>query len=142
MALAAQDPSAAAKSAGVEVSAPPSEGFKGALQVALARDATCGVRTRMTEPLDIAAGRSELIERVDHLGVASQSNARARQVFIDGLGCVYESQQTDSEVETFSENFTSDTYDLVFHTRPPRLVGSMRVTFITVGDCEFEFLQT
>ena len=44
-------------------------------------------------------------------------------------------------METISENFTSDTYNYIFHTRPSQLIGSMRVTFITVGDTEFEFIQ-
>ena len=54
---------------------------------------------------------------------------------------MYESEQTDSETETLSENFTSDTYSYIFHTRPSQLVGSMRVTFITVGDTELECIQ-
>ena len=73
--------------------------------------------------------------------MASADNRAARAAFIENLGCVYESEQTDSEVETIAENFTSDTHQTIFHTRASRLVGSMRVTFITVGDCEIEFLQ-
>ena len=106
-----------------------------------ARDATAGVRTRLTPVLGMAPSSSEIVQRIDHLGVASADNHAARTAFIDRLGCVYESQQTDSEVETISENFTSDTYNYIFHTRPSQLIGSMRVTFITVGDTEFEFIQ-
>jgi hypothetical protein len=38
------------------------------------------------------------------------------------------------------ESFTSDKYGVVYHTREPEPVGGLRVTFITVGDCELEFL--
>ena len=106
-----------------------------------ARNATCGIRVRYTEALGLPAASSEIVQRIDHLGVASADNQAGREVFIDKLGCVYESQQTDSEVETISENFTSDTYNYIFHTRPSELIGSMRVTFISVGDTELEFIQ-
>jgi hypothetical protein len=44
-------------------------------------------------------------------------------------------------VHTATESFTSDRYGVVYHNRPPRIVGGLRVSFITVGDCELEFLQ-
>lgn len=139
--LCAADPEAAARASGVPTSGTVSKGFDGKAQIGLAQEATSGVRVRFTEPLGLAPARSDMVERIDHIGVASSDNKAARATFIDRLGCVYESQQTDSEVETISENFTSDTHQYIFHTRPSRLVGSMRVTFITVGDCELEFLQ-
>ncbi len=139
--LSASDPGAAARAAGLPTVGDLSKGFDGKAQVELAPEASSGVRVRFTEPLGLAPGRSGMVERIDHIGVASSDNKAARATFIDKLGCVYESQQTDSEVETISENFTSDTHQYIFHTRPSRLVGSMRVTFITVGDCELEFLQ-
>lgn len=141
LALSAADPEAAAQAAGLPAAGGLSKGLEGRAQISLAPPATCGVRVRFTEPLGLAPARSAVVERIDHVGVASADNKGARAVFIDRLGCVYESQQTDSEVETISENFTSDTHRYIFHTRPSRLVGSMRVTFITVGDCELEFLQ-
>ena len=141
VAIATADPETAAKNSGVAISGGASRGIDGRTQIAFARDATCGIRVRYTEPLGLPAASSEIVQRIDHLGVASADNRAARAVFIDKLGCVYESQQTDSEVETISENFTSDTYNYIFHTRPSQLIGSMRVTFITVGDTEFEFIQ-
>ena len=141
VAIASADPAAAAKESGIATEDGAAEGLGGRPQIALARDATCGIRVRLTESLGLAPASSEMVERIDHLGVASADNKAAREVFIGRLGCAYESQQTDSEVETISENFTSDTYNYIFHTRPSRLVGSMRVTFITVGDTEFEFIQ-
>lgn len=139
--LGAADPEAAARACGLPLAGDISQGLDGRAQVALAPAATCGVRVRFTEPLGLSPARSDLVERIDHVGVASVDNRAARATFIDKLGCVYESEQTDSEVETISENFTSDTHQYIFHTRPSRLLGSMRVTFITVGDCELEFLQ-
>jgi len=141
IAIAAGNPEATAKASGVPTSGDASKGIDGRAQITLARDATCGIRVRYTEPLGLPAASSDIVQRIDHLGVASADNQAAREVFIDKLGCVYESQQTDSEVETISENFTSDTYNYIFHTRPSQLIGSMRVTFITVGDTEFEFIQ-
>ncbi|MSQ62673.1 MAG: hypothetical protein EXR33_02350 [Betaproteobacteria bacterium] len=141
LALGAADPEAAARAAGLPTAGSLSKGLDGKAQISLAPAATSGVRVRFTEPLGLAPARSDIVERIDHIGVASADNRSARATFIDRLGCVYESQQTDSEVETISENFTSDTHRYIFHTRPSRLVGSMRVTFITVGDCELEFLQ-
>lgn len=141
MAIAAADPEAAAEASGIARTGGVSEGLGGGPQVALSPEATGGVRTRLAAPLGIGPGLSDMVERIDHIGVASADNEAAREAFMDRLGCVYESEQTDSETETVSENFTSDTYNYIFHTRPSRLVGSMRVTFITVGDTELEFIQ-
>jgi catechol 2,3-dioxygenase-like lactoylglutathione lyase family enzyme len=141
VAIAAADPQAAATGTGLAAEGSASTGLGGKEQIALSPQATSGVRVRFTQSLGLAPASSDIVERIDHIGVASADNLAARTAFIDKLGCVYESQQTDSEVETISENFTSDTYNYIFHTRPSHLVGSMRVTFITVGDCEFEFIQ-
>ena len=141
IAIAASDPQAAANASGIRTVNGPKKGVDDKYQIELARDATCGIGVRYTESLGLSPASSDIVERIDHLGVASADNHSARETFIDQLGCVYESQQTDSEVETISENFTSDTYNYIFHTRPSQLVGSMRVTFITVGDTEFEFIQ-
>ena len=141
LALAACDPEAAARACGLPLAGDLSKGLDVRAQIVLAPAATGGVRVRFTEPLGLAPGRCDLVERVDHIGVASADNRAARATFIEKLGCVYESEQTDCEVETIAENFTSDTHQTIFHTRPSRLLGSMRVTFITLGDCELGFLQ-
>jgi hypothetical protein len=57
------------------------------------------------------------------------------------MGLPVESQQTDMEVETAIERFTSDKYGVVYHSRVPRVVGGLRVAFLTAGDCELEFLK-
>ena len=100
-----------------------------------------GVRMRVGRPFDAVAAPPGRIERIDHIGVASADNADALRLFCDGMGFVLESQQTDIEVRTAVESFTSDKYGVVYHSRPPEPVGGLRVAFVTVGDCELEFLQ-
>src|SRR5690606_15693005 len=102
---------------------------------------TAGVRTFLVEPLEIARSGSPLIERIDHLGIASADNRAAIEIFSGRMGIPVESQQTDMEVQTSIESFTSDKYGVVYHTRPPKVLGGLRVAFLTVGDCDLEFLQ-
>ncbi|MAO54367.1 MAG: hypothetical protein CMM61_01540 [Rhodospirillaceae bacterium] len=116
-------------------------GLNGGRRMALEAGDTVGVRTYLVDPLDIDRSKSDRIERIDHLGVASADNRQAISVFTDTLGLPIESQQTDMEVETVVESFTSDKYGVVYHTRAPRPVGGLRVAFLTAGDCELEFLQ-
>jgi methylmalonyl-CoA epimerase len=73
--------------------------------------------------------------------VASADNSAALDAFVTRLGCPLESTQTDMEVSIAVESFTSDKYGVVHHTRPPQPAGGLRVVFVTVGDCELEFLQ-
>ena len=113
------------------------EGARQALDPA----ATAGVRCFVTGPLNVASGTPGLIERIDHLGIASADNSAAVDVFAHRMGLPIESQQTDMEVETAIESFTSDRYGVVYHSRPPRVAGGLRVAFLTTGDCELEFLQ-
>lgn len=103
--------------------------------------ATAGVRCFVTGALNIARGTPDLIERIDHLGIASADNFTAIDIFARAMGLPVESQQTDMEVETAIESFTSDRYGVVYHARAPRVVGGLRVAFLTAGDCELEFLQ-
>ncbi len=96
---------------------------------------------RLSGPLGLPAGGSPLIERIDHLGVASDDNRRALDLFAGRMGFPVESQQTDLEVVMTIESFTSDKYGVVYRNRPPESVGGLRVAFVTVGECELEFLQ-
>jgi hypothetical protein len=80
------------------------------------------------------------VERIDHLGVASSDVFEDERVFSGKLGFPVESRQTDMEVSMAVESFTSDKYGVVYHSRSPEPVGGLRVYFITVGDCELEFL--
>ena len=118
-------------------------GLGGGSQVELATRDTCGIATRLCEPIGAQpdGGTSDSVERIDHIGVASEDNRAAGAVFTDRLGCPVESTQTDFEVSQAIESFTSDKYGVVYHSRPPEPVGGLRVSFLTVGDCELELLQ-
>jgi hypothetical protein len=108
----------------------------------LARDATAGVRIRLTERLDLTPHAAGPVEPLDHVGVASADVRQDEVLFCGRFGFEVESRQTDMEVSLAVESFTSDKYGVVYHTRAPQPVGGLRVTFITVGDCELEFLAS
>ncbi len=116
-------------------------GLDGTREVRLDGAVSCGVSTRFCQSLSPALGGGDLIQRIDHIGVASADNGAATDFFASKLGLKVESTQTDVEVHTAVESFTSDRYGVVYHNRPPRVIGGLRVTFITVGDCELELLQ-
>ena len=103
--------------------------------------ATSGVRTRFSEPLSIEISEPGPVQRIDHIGVASADNDSAIETFSRRLGCAVESRQTDLEVRTTIESFTSDKYGVVYHNRPSEVAGGLRVAFVTTGDCDLEFLQ-
>ena len=139
------DPAARAAECGF-AGAGTSPGLGGGVQVALATRDTCGIATRLSEPIGAGhgggcGGASDHVERIDHIGVASADNRAAGAVFTDRLGCPVESTQTDFEISQPIESFTSDRYGVVYHSRPPEPVGGLRVCFLTVGDCELELLQ-
>src|SRR5712692_10724180 len=103
-------------------------------------EATNGVQILLTERLALTPRAGGPVERLDHVGVASSNVFEDEAVFSGKLGFPVESRQTDIEVSVAMESFTSDKYGVVYHTRPPEPAGGLRVTFITVGDCELEFL--
>jgi len=114
----------------------------GGEQFALDRGLCGGVRTRIGLPLpQFAAGHSDVIERLDHIGIASTDNRSAEAMYAGRLGFDVESRQTDMEMHAVVESFTSDRYGVQHHARTPEAVGGLRVSFITVGDCELEFLE-
>jgi len=119
----------------------PRPALGGGVRRALAIADTAGVRVFLADPLDIGGGGGTLIERIDHLGIASADNQAAIAVFNGRMRLPVESQQTDVEVATAVESFTSDRYGVVYHSRAPRVVGGLRVAFLMAGDCELEFLQ-
>ncbi len=128
--------------AGIPVAhAEPVPGMNGARRLLLAPEATVGVRTYLSEPVPLERSPAGWVERIDHLGVASADNGAGLDVFSGRLGFPLESMQTDLEVRIAIESFTSDRYGVVCHARPPEPVGGLRVAFVTVGDCELEFLQ-
>jgi methylmalonyl-CoA epimerase len=102
---------------------------------------TAGVRAYLSEPLQLDPTPASWVERIDHIGIASADNHAAIDIFTNQLGYLLESTQTDMEVQIPVESFTSDKYGVVYHTRAPEPVGGLRAAFITIGDCELEFLQ-
>lgn len=111
------------------------------LQAGLESTDTCGVQVRFTTPLTLPCAKGDLISRIDHIGIASSDNAEAETIFCEKMGAIYESRQTDIEVQTAMESFTSDKYGAIYHARQPEIVGGLRVSFLTMGDLELEFLQ-
>ena len=136
IALGVDDPDAV----DAPVDGAPALGLGGRRIRRLSREATNGVRVLLTERFDLAPRTDGPVERLDHIGVASSDVGEDEAVFSGKLGFPVESRQTDIEVSTAMETFTSDKYGVVYHTRLPEPLGGLRVTFITVGDCELEFL--
>lgn len=132
---------AIADKAGVPALGKPETGLGTRRRVALAPEHTAGIKTWLTERVVIDRAKAPLIERLDHLGVASADNHVGISAWTHRFGCPLESQQTDMEVMIPVESFTSDKHGVVYHTRAPIPVGGLRVAFITVGDTELEFLQ-
>ncbi len=131
---------ALAAQAGVAAQGTPTAGLGGRKTLLLARASTVGVRTRLTGRVELVPRADAAVERIDHLGVASADVFEDERLFAGKLGFVVESRQTDMEVSLAVESFTSDKYGVVYHNRAPEPVGGLRVAFISVGDCELEFL--
>ncbi len=129
-----------AAEAGASPTVTKSGGLDGRKCMQLDRNASVGVRTRLTERLGLAPTAGSAVERIDHLGIASSDVFEDERFFSGKLGFPVESRQTDMEVSMAVESFTSDKYGVVYHNRAPQPVGGLRVTFITMGDCELEFL--
>jgi len=140
IAIAAADPAALAAGCSLTTTSA-GEGLAGASAVTLDPATTCGIETRLCQPLAIEPGSSRYVQRIDHIGVASVDNQAAGRVFTDVLGCPVESTQTDFEIAQPIESFTSDKYGVIHHSRTPDPIGGLRVSFLTVGECELELLQ-
>lgn len=141
IALAVSDPAAARDASGLDLLAIDTQGLGSTTQAALNRTDTCGVNVRFAPAPSLPATASDLVARIDHIGIASADNTAAEAIFCGKLGAIYESRQTDMEIATAMESFTSDKYGAVYHTRKPETIGGLRVSFLTVGDLELEFLQ-
>ena len=115
--------------------------LNGTRAVPLDREKLGGVRLFVCSSFDLPADAQGPVERIDHIGVASANNVPILDAFCRRLGCALESQQTDLEVATAVESFTSDKYGVVRHSRPAKLIGGLKVAFVNVGECELEFLQ-
>ena len=119
----------------------PQPGLGGRRRVALDPATTAHIRTVITERLDLDRAKAPLIERLDHLGIASVDNRAGIATWSTRLGLPIESQQTDMEVMIPVESFTSDRHGVVYHTRAPIPVGGLRVAFLTLGDTDLELLE-
>ena len=133
-------PAAAKRAAGEGFAAIREKGLAGRACSRLPRESSVGVRVVLTEPLELAPHDGKVVAKIDHLGVASADVMEDERVFCGKFGFAIESRQTDMEVRMPVESFTSDKYGVVYHNRAPEPVGGLRVYFITVGDCEIEFL--
>jgi len=138
--LAADDPLAAEGRAGVDHLGFVETAGMTAAAAAMLHEST-GMNVRLCTDAPAPGPREGMISGFDHIGVASADNGAAVAALVDGLGFPLESQQRDVEIRTAIESFTSDKYGLVYHARPPEVVGGLHVLFVTVGDCELEFLQ-
>lgn len=116
-------------------------GLAGAYRILLNPQDTAGVLTYLSEPLSLPPAPDGPVQRIDHLGVASSDNRLAADIFAHRLGWAVESQQTDAELSQTMETFTSTKYGVKYQSRPAQLVGGVNAAFITIGDCELEFLQ-
>ena len=137
--------SAATEAAGHGIGAlsnSPEWGLAGTQRVLLDPKATGGVVTYLSEPLLLPPPDTSVVERIDHLGVASEDNNAVLEVFGRRLGWPIESTQTDAEFSQTIESFTSDKYGVTYRSERPQLVGGVRVAFVTIGDCDLEFLQS
>ena len=147
-------PGFASAASGLPQAGPPGQaeggaagGLAGRRAVAIAPEATAGVRLRFHEALDldfggdVEPGRVGVVERIDHVGVALRDNEAAVALFRERLGFPLESRQTDREVHVPVESFRSDKYGVVYHSRAPVQRGALDVAFVTVGDFELELLQ-
>ena len=118
-----------------------SSGINGAQQIQVPEELTQGVFSRFTSITNLRGNKTEFVERMDHIGIASNSNIIAESIFSGKLGLPVESRQTDMEVKVSMESFTSDKYGVIYKTRPPKTMGGLRVSFITIGDTELELLE-
>ena len=143
IALGVDDVAAAqgkAAEAGARATESASGGLGGRKTVKLDPAGTVGVRVHLTERFALSASADAAVQRIDHLGVASADVSEDETVFVNKLGFALESRQTDMEVSVAVESFTSDKYGVVYHSRPPELVAGLRDLFVTIGECELEFL--
>ena len=142
IAIAAPDPVARAEECGF-THVGETSGLGSGRQVELATQTMCGIATRLCEPIESGAsgGTGKHVERIDHIGIASRDNRAVCAIFADQLGCPIESTETHFEISQPIESFISDKYGVVHHSRPPEAVGGLRVSFLTVGDCDLELLE-
>jgi methylmalonyl-CoA epimerase len=131
--------------AGVELETGTVEpGLDGGRRVLLSLKATNGLRTYLTDRIKHGPAKAGYIERLDHLGVLGTDNAKALDVYCKRLGCRFNGEQTDTEVQIAVEHFVyshNGVVRTVVHNRPAEFVASVHDVFIGIGDTDLEILQ-
>ncbi|MEQ1807301.1 MAG: VOC family protein [Burkholderiaceae bacterium] len=121
-------------------------GLDGRSRYLLSVQATNGVKTWLTEPIDRPAGESSFVMRLDHLGIVGTDNPLSMQTYCNRLGCKFLGEQTDTEVQISVEHFVFKNAEgkvhTVVHNRPAQFIAAVHDLFIGVGDCELEIIQT
>ena len=141
LAIESADPLADAKASGLWHR--PTEthaSFDGGTRVFAPSTATSGVMLCYTTPLKVCDPVTAITQRIDHLGIVTDSRSAAQEEFCGG-GLPLESFQQDVEAELPLETFTSSKYGVVYHSRPPRPKAGVHSVFATIGDFELEFLE-
>ncbi len=144
LALGAEDPEATVKAlseAGLPVAVEPELGLDGMRCWSIDREATCGVRLCISEPLDYVQGSPRFVERIDHFGVANTDNEAALAIFRDRMGLTLEGYERVVESTIAVETLTSNKYGDMQISRPPVIVGGLRAEMFTLGDCELEVFE-
>ena len=112
----------------------------------LSLQATNGVKTWLTEPIDRPAGQPGFVMRFDHLGIVGTDNNLSMDTYCNRLGCKFLGEQTDTEMQISVEHFVfkneKGKVHTVVHNRPAQFIAAVHDLFIGVGDCELEIIQT
>jgi catechol 2,3-dioxygenase-like lactoylglutathione lyase family enzyme len=112
----------------------------------LSREATNGVKTWLTDPIDRPFGDAGFINRIDHLGIVGTDNNLSLETYCKRLGCRFLGEQTDTEMQINVEHFVykdrNGKVNTVVHNRPAQFIAAVHDLFIGVGDCELEIIQT
>ena len=125
------------------VSSDAEPGLGDSRRVLLDPAATCGIVTFLSDPLalPVEANKNGDVLQIDHLGVASASNDQAVDVFSNKMGWPVESTETDIEISTKTESFTSEKYGVLLRNHQPEFIGGLWVVFVTVAGLELELLE-
>lgn len=96
LALETRDPETAVNTlaeAGFPIALEPVPGLDGTRRWRIDREATCGVRLCINEPLNYEQGSPRFVERIDHFGVANTDNEAALEIFRERMGLPLESYE-------------------------------------------------
>jgi methylmalonyl-CoA epimerase len=119
-------------------------GLAGGRRVLLSLQSTNGLRTYLCDRIAHSPAKAGLVERLDHLGILGTDNEKAVDLYCKRLGCSFNGEQTDTEVQVAVEHFVyshNGVVRTVVHNRPAEFVASVHDVFIGVGDTDLEILQ-